>query len=77
LSGVSVAGIGSAFWGVVAGAIALAAQQLGRRNRYDSAQSNLNADTTKTSVGKAIAPGGKIVPNEQQATRNAAAGKTF
>ena len=77
LSGVSVAGIGSAFWGVVAGAIALAAQQLGRRNRYDSAQSTLSADTTKTSVGKAIAPGGKIVPNEQQATRNAAAGKTF
>ena len=31
LSGVTIAGIGSAFWGVVAGAIALAIQQLGRR----------------------------------------------
>ena len=32
LSGVSIAGIGSAFWGVVAGAIALFVQQYGRRN---------------------------------------------
>jgi len=31
LSGVVIAGIGSAFWGVVAGAAALAVQQLGRR----------------------------------------------
>lgn len=31
LSGVTIAGIGSAFWGVVAGAIALTIQQLGRR----------------------------------------------
>ncbi|RZI77161.1 MAG: benzoate transporter BenE [Variovorax sp.] len=31
LSGVTLAGIGSAFWGVVAGAVALAVQQLGRR----------------------------------------------
>ena len=31
LSGVTLAGIGSAFWGVVAGAIALTIQQLGRR----------------------------------------------
>ena len=31
LSGVAIAGIGSAFWGVVAGAVALAAQRLGRR----------------------------------------------
>jgi benzoate membrane transport protein len=31
LSGVTIVGIGSAFWGVVAGAIALAIQQLGRR----------------------------------------------
>ncbi|WP_218509479.1 benzoate/H(+) symporter BenE family transporter [Variovorax sp. dw_308] len=31
LSGVTLAGIGSAFWGVVAGAIALGIQQLGRR----------------------------------------------
>jgi benzoate membrane transport protein len=31
LSGVAIGGIGSAFWGVVAGAVALAAQRLGRR----------------------------------------------
>jgi benzoate membrane transport protein len=31
LSGVVIAGVGSAFWGVVAGAVALAAQRLGRR----------------------------------------------
>ena len=31
LSGISLAGIGSAFWGMVAGALALAVQQLGRR----------------------------------------------
>jgi len=31
LSGVTLAGIGSAFWGVVAGSIALAVQQYGRR----------------------------------------------
>jgi benzoate membrane transport protein len=31
LSGVTIAGIGSAFWGVVAGAAALAIQQLGRK----------------------------------------------
>ena len=32
LSGVAIAGIGSAFWGVVAGGIAIAVQQYGRRN---------------------------------------------
>jgi len=31
LSGVMLVGIGSAFWGVVAGAIALGVQQLGRK----------------------------------------------
>jgi len=44
LSGVTVAGIGSAFWGVVAGAVALAAQRIGR----------------KTPAGKDIAPACKI-----------------
>ncbi|RYF66221.1 MAG: benzoate transporter BenE, partial [Comamonadaceae bacterium] len=44
LSGVTLAGIGSAFWGVVAGAIALGVQQLGR----------------KASPGKDIAPACKI-----------------
>ena len=32
LSGVAIAGIGSAFWGVAAGGIAIAVQQYGRRN---------------------------------------------
>ena len=32
LSGVVIAGIGSAFWGVVAGGVAIAVQQYGRRN---------------------------------------------
>ena len=45
LSGVTLAGIGSAFWGVVAGAIALAVQQLGR---------------PKAAAGKDIAPACKI-----------------
>jgi benzoate membrane transport protein len=45
LSGVTVAGIGSAFWGVVAGAVALAAQRLGR---------------AKARAGKDIAPACKI-----------------
>ncbi|RYY91410.1 MAG: benzoate transporter BenE, partial [Comamonadaceae bacterium] len=45
LSGVTIAGIGSAFWGVVAGAVALAVQQLGRKS---------------TQAGKAIAPACKI-----------------
>jgi benzoate membrane transport protein len=45
LSGVTIAGIGSAFWGVAAGAAALAAQQLGRK---------------KASAGKDMAPACKI-----------------
>jgi benzoate membrane transport protein len=44
LSGLSIAGIGSAFWGVVAGALALAIQQPGR----------------KPSAGRDIAPACKI-----------------
>jgi len=31
LSGIVIAGVGSAFWGVVAGGIAIAVQQYGRR----------------------------------------------
>ena len=72
LSGVTVAGIGSAFWGVVAGAVALGVQRLGRRNRYAPGKNDAPA---RASGDKDIAPGGKIVANEQQATRNAAAGK--
>ncbi|MGF6526751.1 benzoate/H(+) symporter BenE family transporter [Variovorax sp. PvP013] len=45
LSGVTVAGIGSAFWGVVAGAVALAVQRVGR---------------AKTPADKDIAPACKI-----------------
>ncbi|MDM0019783.1 benzoate/H(+) symporter BenE family transporter [Variovorax saccharolyticus] len=45
LSGVTLAGIGSAFWGVVAGALALGVQQLGRK---------------KAATGKDIAPACKI-----------------
>jgi benzoate membrane transport protein len=45
LSGVTLAGIGSAFWGVVAGALALGIQQLGRQ---------------KAVPGKDIAPACKI-----------------
>ena len=32
LSGVTIAGVGSAFWGVVAGGIAIAVQQYARRS---------------------------------------------
>ncbi|RYF81444.1 MAG: benzoate transporter BenE, partial [Comamonadaceae bacterium] len=58
LSGVTIAGIGSAFWGVVAGAVALAVQQLGRRK--------------STQAGKAIAPACKIKLNEKSAQSAAA-----
>jgi benzoate membrane transport protein len=46
LSGVTLAGVGSAFWGVVAGAAALAIQGLGRRQN----------DTKTASAGKTTAP---------------------
>jgi benzoate membrane transport protein len=47
LSGVTIAGVGSAFWGVVAGAVALGIQQLGRR----------------PFASREIATGGKIGPD--------------
>ncbi len=72
LSGVTLGGIGSAFWGVVAGAVALGVQRLGRRNRFAPDDHGALA---KAPGDKDIAAGGKIVPNEQQATRSAAAGK--
>ena len=46
LSGVTLAGIGSAFWGVVAGAAALAVQQLGRR-RVAVAASSSSTETSR------------------------------
>ncbi|MDM0013999.1 benzoate/H(+) symporter BenE family transporter [Variovorax sp. J22P168] len=52
LSGVTLLGIGSAFWGVVAGALALAIQQLGRK---------------KAEPGKDIAPACKIKQEEAKA----------
>ena len=72
LSGVTLGGIGSAFWGVVAGAVALGVQRLGRRNRFAP---DHHGALAKAPGDKDIAAGGKIVPNEQQATRSAAAGK--
>lgn len=51
LSGVTLAGVGSAFWGVVAGALALAIQGLGRRERPVHDHSSKNE-----SVGKTTSP---------------------
>ena len=61
LSGVTLAGIGSAFWGVVAGAVALAIQRVGRRGQ-------------KAASGKDIAPACKIKQDSKAAIR--AVGKT-
>lgn len=61
LSGVAIAGIGSAFWGVVAGALALAVQQAGR---------------TKASAGKGIAASGNIAPDSSNMAATPGAGKT-
>jgi len=63
LSGVAIAGIGSAFWGVVAGAVALAAQQVGRR-------------PAKASAGKGIAASGNIAPDSSNMAAAPGAGKT-
>ncbi|GAA4358530.1 benzoate/H(+) symporter BenE family transporter [Variovorax defluvii] len=57
LSGLSIAGIGSAFWGVVAGAVALAIQQAGRRKPF---------------AGKVIAPACKIRQDARAAADAAA-----
>jgi benzoate membrane transport protein len=55
LSGVTLAGVGSAFWGVVAGAVALAVQQIGR----------------KPLASREIATGGKIEPDARAAAETA------
>jgi len=57
LSGVAIAGIGSAFWGVVAGAVALAVQQVGR----------------KAAAGKDIAPACKMALDKKTEAAKAAA----
>ncbi|HSV60378.1 MAG TPA: benzoate/H(+) symporter BenE family transporter [Variovorax sp.] len=46
LSGVTLAGVGSAFWGVVAGAAALAIQGLGRRREQDSKTASAGKTTS-------------------------------
>jgi benzoate membrane transport protein len=61
LSGVQLAGIGSAFWGVVAGGVALLVQQLGRSR-------------SKTFASKGIGPARKI-EIDPQAAPDATAGK--
>ncbi|MBD9664587.1 benzoate/H(+) symporter BenE family transporter [Variovorax sp. VRV01] len=61
LSGVAIAGIGSAFWGVVAGALALAVQQAGR---------------AKACAGKGIAASGNIAPDSSNMAATSGAGKT-
>jgi benzoate membrane transport protein len=63
LSGVAILGIGSAFWGVVAGALALAVQQAGRTK-------------TKASAGKGIAASGNIAPDSSNMAATPGAGKT-
>ncbi|VWX58660.1 Inner membrane protein YdcO [Burkholderiales bacterium 8X] len=68
LSGITLAGIGSAFWGVVAGALALAIQGLGRR---PSASTDI-AESGK--IGRAD-PGAADVPNRSPA-RNPTPGET-
>jgi benzoate membrane transport protein len=55
LSGVTLAGVGSAFWGVVAGAVALGVQQIGR----------------KPLASREIATGGKIEPDARAAAETA------
>ncbi|MDI3382178.1 benzoate/H(+) symporter BenE family transporter [Xenophilus aerolatus] len=57
LSGVAIAGIGSAFWGVVAGAVALTVQQVGR----------------KAAAGKDIAPACKMALDKKTEAAKAAA----
>ncbi|VTU32687.1 MULTISPECIES: benzoate/H(+) symporter BenE family transporter [unclassified Variovorax] len=65
LSGITIAGVGSAFWGVVAGAVALGIQQLGRR----------------PFASREIAIGGKIEPDARAAAdatpSTPTGGKTF
>jgi benzoate membrane transport protein len=63
LSGVAILGIGSAFWGVVAGALALAVQQAGHTK-------------TKASAGKDIAASGNIAPDSSNMAATPGAGKT-
>jgi len=55
LSGVTLAGVGSAFWGVVAGALALAIQGIGRRER-PAHDDNSSSNTKNASAGKTTSP---------------------
>lgn len=68
LSGVTLAGIGSAFWGVVAGAVALAVQQIGRRQASPRAHGVEGVQgEQKAPPGKDIAPSGNIAPDTPEA----------
>jgi benzoate membrane transport protein len=69
LSGVTLLGIGSAFWGVVAGAVALAIQQIGRR---PSAGKDI-ADARKIRIEARAAAGAE---SASTATSSSTPGKT-
>ena len=56
LSGVTLAGVGSAFWGVVAGALALAIQGIGRRERPAHDDNSSSSNTKNASAGKTTSP---------------------
>jgi benzoate membrane transport protein len=68
LSGVTIAGIGSAFWGVVAGALALAVQQVGRARRAQ-------VPVEKAPAGKDIAASGNMPPETPSTAAVPGAGK--
>lgn len=65
LSGVTIAGIGSAFWGVVAGAFALAVQRLGNR-----------PGPPKAPAGQGLAASGNIATDSSNMAAPPGAGKT-
>ncbi|MNS25251.1 Inner membrane protein YdcO [compost metagenome] len=67
LSGVTLAGIGSAFWGVVAGAVALAVQQVGR--------AQVQVPVEKAPAGKDIAASGNMPPETPSTAAAPGAGK--
>ena len=67
LSGVTLAGIGSAFWGVVAGAVALAVQQVGR--------ARVQLPIEKAPAGKDIAASGNMPPETPSTAAAPGAGK--
>ena len=79
LSGVTVAGIGSAFWGVVAGGVALAAQRVGRakaptgKDIAPACKIRLDDRAGATSAGAPAGPSGAVSPLEYLPTSSPAA----